>query len=149
MKVETIVFATDYSPASQHALAYAASLAKDYGARLIVAHVTHEEEQPVGELFEDAPPPNPEKLAELRSVAPSDASIRCEHRLLHATSPHEGKDIVNLAKQENAQLIVLGTHGRKGFGHLLMGSVAEEVARTAPCPVLTVRQRADERQIAE
>ena len=47
--------------------------------------------------------------------------------------------IVEYAKEYNVDIIVMGTHGRGGFAHLLMGSVAERVVRTAPCPVLTVR----------
>ena len=50
------------------------------------------------------------------------------------------KDIVRLATEVQADLIVLGTHGRRGMSHLLVGSVAERVVRTAPCPVLTVRR---------
>jgi nucleotide-binding universal stress UspA family protein len=48
-------------------------------------------------------------------------------------------EIVKKAKEESADLIVMGTHGRRGMRHLLMGSVAERVVRAAPCPVLTVR----------
>jgi hypothetical protein len=55
------------------------------------------------------------------------------HRALRAFA------IVNQAKEAEIDLIVMGTHGRGGFGHLLMGSVAEKVVRSAPCPVLTVR----------
>ena len=48
-------------------------------------------------------------------------------------------EIVKYAQEENIDLIVMGTHGRPGLAHLLMGSVAEKVVRTAPCPVLTLR----------
>jgi nucleotide-binding universal stress UspA family protein len=50
------------------------------------------------------------------------------------------EDIVRLATEVQADLIVVGTHGRRGLSHLLLGSVAERVIRTAPCPVLTVRR---------
>jgi nucleotide-binding universal stress UspA family protein len=49
------------------------------------------------------------------------------------------QEIVAQAKQTGADLIVMGTHGRRGFSHAFMGSVAERVVRTASCPVLTVR----------
>ena len=55
------------------------------------------------------------------------------------TSSTPALAIVNHAKEADIDLIVMGTHGRGGFGHLLMGSVAEKVVRLAPCPVLTVR----------
>ena len=48
--------------------------------------------------------------------------------------------IIELAKQKHADLIVMGTHGRRGLSHLLLGSVAERVVRTAECPVMTVQQ---------
>jgi nucleotide-binding universal stress UspA family protein len=56
--------------------------------------------------------------------------------LLHGAISSE---IVRFAKDEGYDLIVMGTHGRTGLGHVMLGSVAEKVLRTAPCPVLTVR----------
>jgi nucleotide-binding universal stress UspA family protein len=73
----------------------------------------------------------------LAKIVPTDPAVPCEHRLL---SGAPARTIVELAKEEGVDLIVLGTHGRTGFHRLLMGSIAEAVVRTAPCPVLTFKQ---------
>ena len=52
---------------------------------------------------------------------------------------HPSLEIIRYAKDHEIDIIVMGTHGRTGVGHMLMGSVAEKVVRKAPCPVLTVR----------
>jgi nucleotide-binding universal stress UspA family protein len=57
--------------------------------------------------------------------------------IVRAAKPAEA--IVHYAKEHNVDLVVMGTHGRRGFAHMVMGSVTERVVRTAPCPVLTVR----------
>jgi nucleotide-binding universal stress UspA family protein len=49
-------------------------------------------------------------------------------------------EIISTAKQNNVDMLVLGTHGRTGLAHMMLGSVSEKVVRKAPCPVLTVRQ---------
>jgi universal stress protein A len=74
--------------------------------------------------------------AELKRVVPTDPAVPCEHRVLTGLAASE---IVNFAKRDHADLIVMGTHGRKGLAHLVMGSVAEAVVRHAPCPVITVK----------
>jgi len=140
-----IVYATDYSEASQHALQYATWLAQCTKGQLYIVHVSEYEQYPVGELFDEEQGPDSQELDRLRSVAPEDSSIHCEHRLLYgepgsAEITHPAKVIVDFAKEKNVDMIVLGTHGRSGFGHVLMGSVAEAVVRHAHCPVVTVRQ---------
>ncbi len=145
MNSNKIVFATDYSEASQHALQYATWLAKSAGSHLYIVHVSEHEQFPVGELFDEEPEPDTNELKRLKAVVPAQQDVRYEHRLLYGepgsaevTKPAEV--IVKFANQENADTIVLGTHGRSGFGHVLMGSVAEAVLREAPCPVVTVRE---------
>jgi nucleotide-binding universal stress UspA family protein len=72
----------------------------------------------------------------LRDLRPPDGNILLEHRL------EEGKAervILQVAQEIRAGLIVLGTHGRTGLSHLLMGSVAEHIVRNATCPVMTIR----------
>jgi nucleotide-binding universal stress UspA family protein len=66
------------------------------------------------------------------------AGVAVEARMAHGT-PYE--EIVKAGKELGADLIVIGTHGRTGMSHFLLGSVAERVVRSAPCPVLTVHQR--------
>jgi nucleotide-binding universal stress UspA family protein len=136
MNAKKILFATDYSSASQHALNYAASLARDRGATLIIAHVSELEQYPVGELFDEEPRSSEAELNELKAVTVPDPAIRCEHRLLHGGVAAE---IVRLAKEEDVELIVMGAHGRSALGRVLMGGVASEVIRNAHCAVLALR----------
>lgn len=139
-----ILYATDYSPPSQHALSCATWLAQCTGAQLLIVHVSNQEQYPVGELFDEEPEPNPVEMKRLRSVLPTDPGVNYEHRLLYgepggAEIPKPADVIVKFAEQEKPEMIVVGTHGRSGLGHLVMGSVAEQIVRRASCPVVTVR----------
>jgi universal stress protein A len=139
MDYKKILFATDFSPASETALKYATSLARDSGALLLIAHI---EELPMpyagGEMYFAQPEyPNPEVKKMLDAIVPPDKSVRYEHRLVMGTA---ADDIVRVADEEGVDLIVIGTHGRTGLMRVLMGSVAESVMRLATCPVLTVKQ---------
>jgi universal stress protein A len=139
MNWKKILFATDFSPASEGALHYASALARDANASLLILHV---EELPApysaGELMLPQPEfPNPELRKMLDAVVPHDKTIHCEHQLVLGVP---AEDIVRVADEENADLIVIGTHGRTGLMRVLMGSVAEAVMRKAGCPVLTVKQ---------
>jgi nucleotide-binding universal stress UspA family protein len=138
LAIKTILHPTDFSERSDFAFQLACSLARDCGARLVLVHVT-----PTvvvsGELV--AIPPFPpdvwktlqEQLANLRSPDPK---VRVEH---HLKEGDPATEILRLAQETKCNLIVMGTHGRTGFGRLLMGSVAEQVVRRASCPVLTVK----------
>lgn len=139
MHYQKILFATDFSLASETALEYATALARDSGALLLIAHV---EEIPMpyagGEMYFAQPEyPNPEIRKMLEAVVPPDKSVKFEHRLIMGTA---AEDVVRLAEEEKADLIVIGTHGRTGLMRVLMGSVAESIMRGAKCPVLTVKQ---------
>jgi nucleotide-binding universal stress UspA family protein len=138
MNFKKILFATDFSTASQEALAYATALARDSGATLVIAHV---EEMPVsypgGEMVFIQPDyPNPVLRKMLEAVVPKDPKVRVEHELRLGSAADE---IVRLAQETNADVIVIGTHGRSGLGRILMGSVAESVMRKATRPVLTIK----------
>jgi nucleotide-binding universal stress UspA family protein len=138
---KTIVFPTDFSTASDAALEHAATLAKSMGATLLIVHV---EEPPLayggGELYYGIPEPDSERILKmLEDVKPKDPSVPFTHRLSMGDPAGE---IVRIATDEGAELIVLGTHGRTGVTRLLMGSVAEVVVRRAPCPVLVYRETA-------
>lgn len=142
MKVSKILVATDFSTLGQPALEMATSLARDQGAKLLIAHV---EEPPMayggGELYYGLDEPNRDELKRMLSeVVPTDPAVAYEHHLL-VGSPASA--IVFLAEKENVDMIVLPTHGRTGLLRLLMGSVAEEIVRKAKCPVLTVKAAAD------
>jgi nucleotide-binding universal stress UspA family protein len=77
-----------------------------------------------------------EARQKLEKLSVADAEVRMERQLAEG-SPSE--EILRIAQQINADLIVLGTHGRSGLARVLMGSVAEDVLRKASCPVLTVK----------
>jgi len=136
--IHTILHPTDFSEHSEFALRLAGALARDYGARLIVLHVFEPPPLVYGEVM--LPPP----LEDLRSAAQQqldqlsvpDVNVRVQRRLEQGDSVLE---ILHVAREAVADLIVMGTHGRTGLKRLLMGSVAERVTRQAPCPVLTVR----------
>lgn len=72
----------------------------------------------------------------LRAIKPGSKGVQFEHRLVRG---EPAREILRLAKDENADLIVMGTHGRTGMLRALMGSVAEQVVRNAACPVLTLK----------
>ena len=141
MNARKILFPTDFSPASQEALKWATSLARDSGASITIVHV---EEPPMayggGELYVGDDEGHREELKKsLVQVVPPDPSIQFEHKLLIGDP---ATAIVQTAEDENADFIVIGTHGRTGLTRLLMGSVAEAVVRRAKCPVLTIKQPA-------
>jgi nucleotide-binding universal stress UspA family protein len=138
LSIQTILCPTDFSVHSDNAFRMACALARDYGARVVVLHVA---EIPVPAYVNEAimPPvePNLDELREsLADYAVPDGSLNVERLLLEGEPLDE---IVALARQMPADLIVMGTHGRSGISRLLMGSVAEAVLRAAPCPVLTLR----------
>jgi nucleotide-binding universal stress UspA family protein len=141
MNAHKILFPTDFSTSGQAALELATSLARDRGAKLLIAHV---EEPPTayggGEFYYGMDEPNRDELWRmLNEVVPADPAVGFEHRLLIG-SPATA--IVHLAEKESVDMIVMPTHGRTGVLRLLMGSVAEEVVRKAKCPVLTVKAAA-------
>jgi nucleotide-binding universal stress UspA family protein len=138
LPVHTILHPTDFSERSQHAFWLACSLARDYGARLIVLHVVP---VPAVVYGEGVLPPNPEELLaaareQLNRLPAPRADVRAERQLADGDAVEE---ILRIAREAGADLVVMGTHGRTGVGRLLMGSVAEQVVRRASCPVLTVK----------
>lgn len=141
MKASKIVFPTDFSHTGDSALALASLLARETGATLLIVHV---EEPPVayagGEMYYGVPEPAYEEIERmLRAVLPTYPDVKHEHRLI---TGDPSSAIVRLAEEENADMIVMGTHGRTGLRRLLMGSVAEAVVRRASCPVLTFKNTA-------
>ena len=139
-----ILIATDFSPVSEAALEEAARLTRESGATLCVLHV-YENPAVVAVPYVPA-----ESYLESLVAARTRAESRMQ-RLLSRGALRDlpvravvakglpGTQIVETAMRERAELIVMGTHGRRGVSRLLMGSVAAMVIATAPCPVLTVR----------
>jgi universal stress protein A len=137
LRIATILHPTDFSPRSEHAFHLACSLARDHGGRVIVLHVA--EPPVVGYGGAMTPPPEGDWNAldeKLREIQATDATVPVEHRLEEGDPITE---ILRTAQESKCDLIVMGTHGRTGLAHLLMGSVAEQVVRKATCPVLVVK----------
>lgn len=139
MKAKKILFPTDFSHTGDAALGMATALARDTGATLLIVHA---EEPPTayggGELYYGMPEPATEDLRKmLHKVEPTDSAVPFEHRLVSGDPAHA---IVRLAKEEDVDMIIMGTHGRTGLSRMLMGSVAEAIVRRAECPVLTYKE---------
>ena len=145
--LKKILVATDFSEPSDNALAYGQDLARTFGAKLVVLHVVDNiagrAYGPEGFILTE---PHLQDDLEAGAFTQLDTVVSAEDRdMLKAetivlTSNAPAAAITTYAQQSNVDLIVMGTHGRGAVAHLLMGSVAERVVRTAPCPVLTVRR---------
>lgn len=141
-----VLVATDFSEPSDAALAYGRELARTFNARLVVVNVIDDILSRAyggdGFVFSD---PALQREVEAGARKQVEALISDEDReQLYAeavilTSNTAAFAIADYAASHDVDLIVMGTHGRGAVAHLLMGSVAERVVRTAPCPVLTVR----------
>ena len=144
--VTKILVPTDFSETADAALDYAKVLAGQLGASLHLLHV-FADPYAVGAFAPDVYVPPPPSLRE-RAIEDARACLKerlsaDEEERFGATwaiaSGLTAKQIVEFADENAMDLIVMGTHGRRGVAHLLLGSVAEHVVRTAACPVLTVR----------
>jgi len=137
LPTHTILYPADLSETSPRVFELACALARDHGARLIVLHV---QLPPVGtaEVIERRDPQAyyDGVWQELRRLQAPAANILVEHQLAVGRPAGE---ILRVARESQAGLIVMGTHGRSGLGRLVMGSVAEAVVREASCPVLTAK----------
>jgi nucleotide-binding universal stress UspA family protein len=135
-----ILCATDLSECSNRALPYAAALAKKLGGKLSVCNVVDLRSFGLYDLPQFTLPVTPEELAsqavEGLRRAMAGESVSWEPLIMHG-APDAG--IVDGARKIQADLIVLASHGRSGVSRAILGSVADKVLRTAPCPVLVVR----------
>ena len=144
--LKNILVATDFGDAAEVALTYGRELARNFGATLHVVHVVDDlASRMVG--YPDYGP----NLVRLQSEVVASARTRLEallsdedRRVLHAKavlfeSQSPARTILEYAREEHIDAVVIGTHGRGKIAQLFMGSVAEKVCRYAPCPVLTVR----------
>jgi nucleotide-binding universal stress UspA family protein len=119
--VREILFPTDFSTVSRHAATTAGDIARHFGARVHVLHVSRPGEERAGML----------------EGAVADLGPRV-HAITRPAVGSPARTIVQYAAQAKIDLIVMGTHGRTGFSHALLGSVTEAVVRLARCRVLTV-----------
>jgi universal stress protein A len=147
MEWKTLLVPHDYSPCADRAVALAADLARHHGARIVLAHVTD-----LHGLTADALVPDREsgQMVRADAYARAEATRELERRadsLRAAELPVDiaigfgdvADQILELAGETKADVIVMGTHGRSGLSQLLVGSVAEKVVRQAPVPVMTLR----------
>jgi nucleotide-binding universal stress UspA family protein len=148
--ITTILVPVDFSASSDRAFHYATMLAHRLSAGLQLIHVV-EEPYAAGAWPLDVYVPNADELVEglIADAEQRLATLRntaAALGLVAHTAVLSGRPapaIVEQAKSGRCDLIVMGTHGRTGLAHLVLGSVAEHVVRKAPCPVLTVRSLED------
>jgi len=138
ISLKNILYATDFSPASETALPYVRGLAKSYGATVHALHVRSLAPYPII---------GPEALPVVIEAAEQQAQLDAQQLevtfrdLPHKVYVEQGEIwpvVSDLIRQANIDLIILGTRGRTGVSRALLGSVTEEILRLAPCPVLTV-----------
>ena len=144
IRLRTILCATDFSSSSEAALLYAVAIARRYDSQICVAHVIPPD------AYQLVPPESfSATLAQTRRYAEQKmGELLISGRLRgipHQVLLGEGElwsMLSQMLTEHEADLVVVGTHGRTGLRKLLLGSVAEEIFRLAPCPVLTVGPRA-------
>lgn len=146
MELREILVPTDFSKSSRMSVDYAIELARKFGSKIHLLNVV----QPLPPLAGDYPATCPDLL-----TGGSSSPLNQSQSLMGALSDEMVKkgvpvithcregfpfdEILLLAKEQKVDLIVMGTHGLTGLSHVLLGSVAEQIVRNAPCPVLTVR----------
>jgi len=149
MEIRHILVPTDFSESSKRALDYAVGLAQTFGAKLTLLHVVElpsyvtDGHVPVHvsmALRDDLQGHAQRELAHFPSEG-SGAPVEIARQVVIGV-PH--RQILETAEAERVDWIVMATYGRTGLSHLVMGSVAERVVRTAPCPVLTIRPPAEQ-----
>jgi nucleotide-binding universal stress UspA family protein len=146
LRIKNILVATDFSECSESALTYGRALAHRFSARLHVLHAV------------EIMPPDVVGMGGFVSAVPqlqADLEKGAREQLERTLSEDDRRELAAVtvlttgetpahaideyATKSEIDLIVIGTHGRRGLSHIVMGSVAEKVVRTSPCPVLTVR----------
>lgn len=144
MRINTILFPTDFSNGARAAMDHALSLAKDYNAKLILLYVIQDisiaewyipSSISVTDLVEDMQKSAMREMDKWYDEVA--AQVKNVEKMVVRGVPFV--EIIRTAREKNADLIVIGTHGRTGIDHMLFGSTAEKVVRKATCPVLTVR----------
>ena len=146
IEIKKILCPTDFSENSEHAMKYALTLATLSQAELELFHVVEPISYPQStELFD---PVLDEVELTMKMEAAFQKQLEDQVAALKEDYPKmSGKlvtgntflQIIQAAREDNVDMIVMGTHGRTGLAHVLIGSVAERVVREAPCPVLTVK----------
>ena len=145
IKLDRILVPTDLSEFSKHALRYGCEFANRFNAELHLINIVQDVVAMVPEPGMAFPAPG-EYLQELQQASsqalaelPDPTLLRGASVVRHVRVGTPFLEIVRYAKETGIDLIVIGTHGRSGLAHVLLGSTAEKVVRKSPCPVLTVR----------
>ena len=137
MKCEHILVPIDFSPDAEQALDCAIGLAQQFQAHLTLLHVIYlpetAEVNPLAYLAKAESEAERETVAYQKRV--EDAGVAVDTLIIRGIPVDK---IVDTARAKQADLLVMGTHGRTGLQHLLIGSVAERVVRLAPCPVMVI-----------
>ena len=143
MTIKHILVPIDFSPYADQALEYAIELAQKLHARITLLHVIHLMPWMTGDSVTLAPgifleeiETEAEQLMQMSLGRLHHTGLSGETMIVYGV-PFQS--IIDTAKDKSADLIVMGTHGRTGLPHTLIGSVAERVVRMAPCPVLVTR----------
>jgi universal stress protein A len=145
MKCQHILVPIDFSPDAERALGHAIELARQFQARLTLLHVIHipvTTEVNLSSYYVEMETSAQQGMMTYQKRV-EDAGLVTDVIVMRGTPFRE---IVDTASNKRVDLIVMGTHGRTGLQHLLLGSVAERVVRLAPCPVLVTRE--DKRTVA-
>jgi len=150
MDKHTLLVAVDFTPFSEKALVFASELAEKLEAQLLVLHVIHDPAEAPGfyaqkgkkkkfqqSMEEAAEEMMAEFLAKMRKNHPDQLPIKKAVPLLVVGTPVTR--ILEIAKKKKARMIIIGSHGRTGLSHLLVGSKAERVVQLSPIPVTVVK----------
>jgi len=150
MQLKVILVPYDFSEYAEHAFRWALGIAEDWGAKIVLVHViplTSRVSYPDAMFLLDIPKLEAQLIADAEKhlsafVAKEGTSVvPVETRTIMGDPFWE---ICQTAEREHADLIAMGSHGRTGLAHVLLGSVAERVVRHASCPVLVARRRASQ-----
>lgn len=143
--IKNLLVATDFSDVSEVALTYGRALARAFGATLHIVNVVEKfyvvsgiegyitDAEGLRQSIEQ------DARRQLEGTITDDDRQRLGAKTVLVSSDKPALAVVKYAKDTSIDLIIIGTHGRGGMAHLLLGSVAERIVRLAPCPVLTVR----------
>ena len=142
VSVRNVLFATDFSPTSDAALPYAAAICRRFGSTLHTVHVLSDagilmmsggvDYINLGTICDNTQNAARERLAQISNRV---EGMPCRKYVRHG---RVWNNLASIIEENDIHLIVVGTHGRTGLSRLLLGSVAEDILRHAPCPVLTI-----------
>ena len=146
IQIKRILVPSDFSEPARKALVYAVEFAKAYEAEIILCHVMEPPIYPVSISVGavSVPPIGDEMRQHTKEQLELLRTTEIGSKIASRIAVAEGKpflEIVQLARSEGVDMIIISTHGHTGLKHVLVGSTTEKIVRKAPCPVLCVRQK--------